>query len=384
MFLDHASTTRPLPEVAEAVARTQIEWFGNPSSQHEPGRGGAPRREDAREFLRGTLCAAQLVFTSGGTEADLLGVFGAALGRSPGRILVGAADHPAVLAQAPLLERSGHRMQRVPVTPNGDIDPEALFDVSGSDVRVVSILHGHNELGTLARLADLVEIVRRVSPTAHVHVDLVQSYGKIPFDLDAADVDSVAVSGHKLHGPRGVGFLALSSKARIEPLATGGGQEGGLRGGTENLPGIVGLQVAAEQMLTHMADADARMRAFAAQVIGVLEARLGDVRRLGHPDRSLPHVLPLRIPGVVGETLQQRCAARGVAFSTGAACHDGKHAANPVHEAIGLARRQSREVIRLSFSSHDDAVAIDAAAHVIADEAEILLRTAPPREAGRR
>ena len=221
------------------MARVHLQHFGNPSSAHQWATG--PRRvlEDAREYLRGTMCAASIVFTSGGTEADLMGVTGAARQRSPGRVLAAASDHPAALAQRDVLAQSNHRLVEVPTTEHGDMDPETFFDHLGSDVRVVSILYGHNELGTVPQLEELVGLTRKVSSHAHIHVDLVQAYGKVPFDLDASDVDSVAVSAHKLHGPRGIGFLALSSKARLVPLLTGGGQEHGLRGGTENVAGAV-------------------------------------------------------------------------------------------------------------------------------------------------
>jgi len=223
IYLDNAATTQPLAEVVEAMARVQFDTFGNPSSKHAFGPPARALLDDAREFLRGTLGAAQLVFTSGGSEADQLGIVGSAAARPPGRVLLAATDHPAMLQCESLLAKWRHYVTRLPVTAHGDIAPETLFDALGDDVRTVAILHGHNELGTLSRLDELVSLVRRIAPTAHVHVDLVQTYGKLPFDLDDADVDSVAVSAHKLHGPRGVGFLALSSKAQITPLLKAGG-----------------------------------------------------------------------------------------------------------------------------------------------------------------
>ncbi|MCB9870406.1 MAG: cysteine desulfurase [Planctomycetes bacterium] len=383
VYLDNAATTRPMPEVVEAMAQVQLEHFGNPSSAHR--FGDQPRRllQDAREFLRGTLSAANLVFTSGGTEADLLGVAGAVQRRSPGRVLCAASDHPAILQQANLLARTRHRLVPLPVTEDGDLDPEVFFDHLGRDVRAIAILHGHNELGTLSALEELVSLARRVCPNAHIHVDLVQSYGKIPFDLDNAGVDSVAVSGHKLHGPRGVGFLACSSTAEIAPLQLGGGQEAGLRGGTENVAGAVGLATAAEAAFTHLSATSDHTEALATRLLGHLADAFPEVERLGHPDSRLPHILSVRLPGVVAATLLERANADGIAFSTGAACHSGDEQQNPVLASIGLNRKQAREVLRFSFSRFNTTDEVDRAAARVVEHARELLRQAPAPRARR-
>jgi cysteine desulfurase len=244
----------------------------------------------------------------------------------------------------------------------------------------VSILHGHNELGTLARVEELVELVRKVATTAHVHVDLVQAYGKVAFDLDAVDADSAAISAHKLHCPRGVGLLALSSKAELTPLIEGGGQEEGLRGGTENVPGAVGLAKAAELAFGQLDETTRHTTALAEEMLTVLrDANGGRAERLGHPERRLPHILSVRLPGVVGSTLQARMSARGVAFSIGAACHGDTDQANPVHEAIGLQRKESREVIRLSFSRVNTRHEVSRAADMFREELAALRAQAPRR-----
>ncbi len=386
IYLDNAATTRPLPAVADAMRDAQLELFGNPSSAHAFGPPCKRALDDAREFLRGTLGAAKLVFTSGGSEADLLGIVGSAAARSPGRVLMAASEHPASLQCAALLGRYRHHTTLLPVTSDGDIAPETLFDALGSDVRTVALLHGHNELGTLCRLNDLVELVRRTSPGAHVHVDLVQTYGKLPFDLDELDVDSVAVSGHKFHGPRGAGLLALSSTAEIAPLQLAGGQEGGLRGGTENVAGAIGLALAAEHAFTHQAATAAHTEASAHALFDAVRAAVPGAVRLGHPERRLPHILSMRLPGVAGQTLALRCDERGVAFSTGSACHAahddrGQPSDNHVLAAIGLDRRAAREVVRISFAGTTTSDEVAAAAAVIAGEAQRLLASAPRESA---
>ena len=377
IYLDNAATTPLCAAAAEALDKVGREAFGNASSIHSFGKEPKKLLQDAREFLRGTLHAAQIVLTSGGTEADQLGVLGAAMARPRGRVLCGAADHPAILMQRELLGRLGYELMTVATTQDGDLHPETLFEAMGKDVRVVSILHGHNELGTLANVQELVEVVRRTAPDAHVHVDLVQSYGKVPFDIDELDVDSVAVAGHKLHAPRGIGFLALSSTAQVKPILLGGGQEEGMRGGTENVAGAVALARAAEVAFSHLHASAQHMEALAERMLDQIAAAFPDVERLGNPERHLPHVLSLRIPAIVAHTLLLRCDSQGLAFSTGAACPGDHQSENHVHKAIRLTKQESRETMRFSFSRATTAAEVDRAASIVVAEAHALRDLAP-------
>ncbi|MHC5064792.1 MAG: cysteine desulfurase family protein [Planctomycetota bacterium] len=373
IYLDNAATTRPLGEVVSAMSQAQLDSFGNPSSPHRFGKEPRKLLDDAREFMRGSLSAAQAILTSGGTEADLLGILGAASAREPGKVIAAASDHPAILAQSEALARLGHRMLTLPVSEHGDLQVETLARHVDKDLRVLALMHGHNELGTLPALSDLVQLVRAKAPGAHVHVDLVQSYGKIPFDLDAQDVDSVAISAHKFHGPRGMGCLALSSKAKISPLQLGGGQEHGMRGGTENVASAVGMAVAAEAVTSSIAESAKHTDHLCEIFLAKLQEKLPKVLRLGHPERRLPHLLSLRIPGVVAETCQQRMDARGVAFSTGSACHGGD-AENHVLAAIGFEAPEAREVMRISFSKLNTEAEARTAADLMVEEAGALLK----------
>lgn len=386
IYLDNAATTRPTRLVIDRMADAQYECFGNPSSPHSFGPPAKRALDDARNFLRGTVAAGSLVFTSGGSEADYLGIVGAAAKRPPGRVLMSQSDHPALLQCSKLLARFRDHVTQLPVTEHGDLAPETLFEALGSDVRVVALMHGHNELGTLSNLPELIELTRRSAPEAHIHVDIVQTYGKLPFDFDTYDVDSIAVSGHKFHGPRGAGFLALSNSADIAPLQEAGGQEGGLRGGTENVAGAVGLMVAAEETLTHQADTEVHTRDLCERMFDIVQDALPGAHRLGNPDRRLPHILSMQLPGVAGETLMTRCNKRGVAFSVGSACHgteDGKSnkkskkPSNHVLAAIGLDAAQAREVVRLSVSSQTSIEDAEDAADILVEEAGRLLDSAP-------
>ena len=376
IYLDNAATTRPLPEVVERMREAHLEWFGNPSSSHNYALAPCKALQDARDYLRGTLAASDVIFTSGGTEADLLGIVGAVQHRSPGRVLCAETDHPAILMQKRLLATTRHKLTPLPVTRDGDIHPEVLFENLGRDVRAISLLHGHNELGTLADLGELVSLARRVCPEAHIHVDLVQAYGKIPFDMDVEGVDSVAVAAHKLHGPRGIGMLALSGKAELSAIQSGGGQESKLRGGTENVAGVVGLAVAAEAAFTHLASTKAHCEHLAQRLFEQVQNVFPNARRLGNPEHRLPHILSMHIPGVVGATILERMNAHGIAFSTGSACHDEGND-NPTLKAIGLTQRSAREVMRFSFCRFNTEAEIDRAASLLLQEAEFLLARAP-------
>ena len=409
IYLDNAATTRPTRRVIDHMADAQYECFGNPSSPHSFGPPAKHALEDARDFLRGTVAGGSLVFTSGGSEADYLGIVGAAAKRSPGRVLMSQSDHPALLKCGTMLSRIRNHVALLPVTEHGDLAPETLFEALGTDVRVVALMHGHNELGTLSNLHELIELTRRAAPEAHIHVDLVQTYGKLPFDFDTYDVDSIAVSGHKFHGPRGVGFLSLSSAATIAPLQEAGGQEGGLRGGTENVAGAIGLAIAAEQALTHQFETEEHTRDLCERVFDIVQDAVPGASRLGHPERRLPHILSMRLPQVAAETLMLRCDQRGVAFSVGSACHgteqgsskgqgsksqmaqgrDRKKAKhntpeNHVLAAIGLDKLGAREVVRVSFSGQTSIDDAEDAADIIADEALRLIASAPraPRPFG--
>ncbi len=375
IYLDNAATTRPFKSVVQAMSEVHYEQFGNPSSPHQFAT--QPKRlvEDARNFMRGSFCAGSLVLTSGGTEADLLGIIGAARMRAPGRILVGAADHPASLAIEDLASRFGHRTQSVPVSSFGALEAETLAQQLGPDVAVVSILHGHNELGSLCDLPALVEVIREKSPQAHIHVDLVQSYGKIAFDLDHAGVDSAAISAHKFHGPRGVGCLALANQAKIAAMQVGGGQEGGLRGGTENVAAVVGMARAAERVLSHLSESRTKLEGYRDSMFAAMHEACGAIR-LGDPERCLPHILSMRVPGLRAETLQQCCDELGLAFSTGSACH-GSNKDNHVLSAIGLKPPEAREVLRVSFSTDNTDAEIERATQTLTSEAKRLLHISP-------
>jgi cysteine desulfurase len=366
-YLDHAATTPLLPQVLAAMEPWLRDDFGNPSSLHERGRRAARAVHEAREFLRGALGADRVVFTGSGTEANNLAITGAALARTPGRVLCSSVEHASVRAACARLQRLGHAADTFPVGGIGRVDLPALAQRLGPDVRVVAFLYGSNETGTVAPLPEIVECVRRLAPDAHIHVDAVQAFTRIDLDVDRMDLDSAALSAHKFHGPKGVGALALSSTARIEPIVHGGGQEGGLRSGTENVAGIAGLHQAAAIALSERAHVVAHTERLRARLAEGLAQRIDGFTVLGDPTHRLPHILSASIRGIAGEALLLRLDAHGIAISTGAACHEGKDLGNPVLHAMGLSPTAMRGAIRLSVSRLTTVAEVDEAVARIAD-----------------
>lgn len=352
-YLDNAATTPVDPEVAEAMARSLREEYGNPSSLYPLGARAHRLLEEARELMAGMLGARTVVFTGGGTEATNLAMRGQFTGGRTGRILVGAADHPSVLATARALEAEGCAVSVCPVDGRGQLDLAAFGELCGEDLRLVSILYGNNEVGTLPPLETLVALVRDHAPRAHLHVDAVQAFCKVPFDLDRFGIDSASLAAHKIHGPKGVGALALGARRRPEPVITGGGQEQGLRSGTEDVCGIRGFALAAERWISDMAGIAARLEGRRARVLDALAGADVACTRIGDPERCLPHVLSLAFAGISGEVAMNWLAERGLCVSTGSACSQrgdkGKQTGSKVLRAMGLADELVQGTLRISF-----------------------------------
>src|SRR4029079_2130873 len=253
IYLDNAASTPPAPEVLEATTRAARDLFANPSSAHALGAAAARAIEEARERvaqLLGAASPAEILFTSGGTEADALGLIGAAP-RARGRhLVVSAIEHPAVLRTAEMLVGQGYELTVVSADRAGVVRAADIGAAVRPDTAVVSVMLVNNELGTLQPVAEIAQGLARATSEhphrPHLHVDAVQGVGLVPLRVAALGADSVAISGHKLHGPKGTGALWLRAGARLAPLGDGGRQERGLRSGTENLPGWIGLGVAAD------------------------------------------------------------------------------------------------------------------------------------------
>lgn len=394
--LDQSATTSVRRPVLEAMWPHLTGEYGNPSSAHSLGRRAKDALEDARARVAAVagVRPAQVVFTSGGTEADNLAVIGLTLGAiAAGRgrhIIVGAIEHEAVLAAAGYLERwHGVRVDRLPVDNSGVLDVSALDALLGPETALVSAQHANNEVGTLQPLAELGILAR--TSGARLHVDAVQTAGWLPLDparspeLSTARPDAIAISGHKLGAPKGVGALILPTSAPIEPVIHGGGQERDRRSGTENVAGAVGLATAlelaeADRAADRAAEAPTADPASAASTttarrnrfIARVRAAVPEARLTGHPERRLPGHASFVVEGIGGEPLLLGLDDRGVVCSSGSACAAGRDEPSPVLLAMGYEPDLARTALRFSFGPATTDAELDAAVHALAEAAADL------------
>jgi cysteine desulfurase len=349
VYLDNSATTRVAAEVLEAMLPWLRERWGNPSSLHRLGADAARAVAEAREQVARALACApgEVVFTSGGTEANNLALRGAvrALRRRGDHVVTTAVEHPSVAEVLAVLEGEGARVTRVAVEPDGTLAPDAVVDAIEDGTVLVSVMHVQNETGAIFPIEAIARRAKARSKKLLVHSDGVQALGKVPPPSDA--VDLYTISGHKAHAPKGVGALRVGRRARIAPLLHGGGQEGGRRSGTEPVPGIVALGVALELAQRERAAFHQRAGRLSARLRAGAEA-LGGV--VNSPDSAVPSVLNVSFPGVAAEPLLHALEERDVYVSTGSACHSRKGAKSPVLQAMGLSEARVASALRFSLS----------------------------------
>jgi cysteine desulfurase len=354
-YLDNAATTPLFPDVAEACLPLLSERFGNPSSPHGLGLDARRALNQARERL-GMLLGLPpqaVTFTSGGTESDNLALRGAfASARLKGdRLLVSAIEHPAVLRTAAALAHAGIKVERIPVTRQGIVDLPAFEARLGRDVRVVSCMALNNELGTIQPLEEIGRTLKRVAPHAVFHVDAVQGLAKMPLPWRSAHIDLLSLSAHKVHGPKGVGALVRCRPVPLEPWLDGGGQEDGLRSGTENVFGAVAFSLAAERSLA-LAKAQAAERVrYAEQWVAELERH--PRVRVFRSERASPFIVQFSLAPLPGEVILTHLEQEGLLASSGSACSTRSPEPSHVLLAAGLSEQDALSSIRLSFSWHN-------------------------------
>lgn len=379
LYLDNAASTRIGDDVLALMTEVMRTAWGNPSAQHPQGAAARAHIETARRRLlaafgdtTGDHSLGDVVWTSGCTEADALAVLGAAR-RKQGSIIVSSIEHPAIGALAARLGESRAAVFIEP-GPDGVIDPDAVAHAAG-DAAVVSIVMVQNEIGVVQPVAAIARAVRRVNASCHIHVDAAQAFGKVALDVSVIGADSVAIAAHKLHGPKGIGALWLRAGAVLEPLWVGGGQQGGLRGGTQDAPGAAGLGLAAERAVAALPQARTRWLELAARITAHLTERGVAFRQLVPDHRRAPHILALGIAGVPASALRTVLASRGVYISTGSACaeRDGHGKPSAVLVATGLP--PDTGMCRLSFGLETTTEEVDLAARMLGDVALELSRS---------
>lgn len=356
IYLDHAATSPTRKEVVDAMMPFLTDAYGNPSSLHHKGREAHKALASAREQVASLLSAGtpeSILFTSGGTEANNMALKGIAFSlREKGRhIITSQIEHPSVLEPCAWLKKQGWEIIYLPVDGEGRVSPDDLIQALRPDTVLVSLIHGNNEVGTLQPITDLGNIIR--CHGAFFHVDAVQTVGKLPLNLTDMPVDLLSCSAHKFYGPKGVGFLYANEKARqvITPWVHGGGQQEGLRSGTENLAGIVGLAKALELVLQDQRAASEHLYTLQQRLMeGILHhapsARLNGPR---HVRDRVPGHINFSFPPVEGESLVLRFDLEGICVSSGSACHSGQLTGSHVLQAMGATEAETRSSVRFTL-----------------------------------
>ncbi len=354
IYLDHAATTPVRPEVLEAMLPHLTDRFGNPSSAHTVGEAAASALVDARRRIAAVVGTrpADIVFTSGGTEADNLAVKGLAIGAAlrrggPVHVVTTPIEHEAVLASCAYLERV-HRfaVTHVPVDEFGRVDPDAVGAAIRDDTALVSIGYANNEIGTVQDAAALA----RVTAAARVplHLDAVQAAGWLP--LSGTSADALSIAGHKIGAPAGTGLLAVRGRLPLEPLLHGGGQERDRRSGTENVAGAVALATALELAEAERVDASVRVAALRDAFIARVLAQVPSARLTGHPVHRLPGTASFTFAGTSGEAVLLELERRGVVSSSGSACAAGRDEPSHVLLALGIPPEVAQTSVRFTFA----------------------------------
>jgi len=379
-YLDNAATTPVRPEVLEAMLPyLGKEAFGNPSSAHRFGRAARAGLEEAKRAVAGAVGAEpnQVVFTSGGTEADNLAIIGAALASKdrggPFRVAVSATEHKAGLAAAHAVKHLGGDEIILPVSASGQIDGEALAKALKHGVAIVSVMWVNNEVGTVQPVADLATRCREAGVL--FHSDAVQAFGKVPVSLRDVDCTLLTISGHKIGAPKGIGALIVRDRKAVEAIIHGGGQQFGIRPGTENVPGIIGLGVAARLAAEEQQSLAARLDELRDELERRLVAIVPDALINGWQGKRAPHISNVSIPGTDSEALLMHLDLAGIACSSGSACSTGTVEPSHVLTAMGVPRELGVAALRFSFgkdSTLEDVESVSAALPRIVEKVRSL------------
>ena len=364
-YLDNSATTRCLDSVIEIVEKTMREDYGNPSSKHQKGLDAENYVRTARTEIAQTLKVQdkEIFFTSGGTESNNWALIGSALAnrRAGNHLITTAVEHAAVLQPMGFLEEMGFRITYLPVDNRGVADLKALEEAICEDTILVSMMYVNNELGTEEPVEEAARIIKEKNPNILFHVDAIQAYGKYRIHPKKLGIDLLSVSGHKIHGPKGSGFLYVNEKAKIRPIILGGGQQKGMRSGTDNVPGIAGLGVAAKEAYQDLDKKVAHLQGLKQQLIDGLKD-IPDVFIQGQAAESggAPHIVSVSFADVRSEVLLHALEDRQIYISSGSACSSNKKLpVSTVLKEAHVPKKLLESTVRFSFSSQTTAEEVD-------------------------
>ncbi|WP_238903082.1 cysteine desulfurase family protein [Clostridium sp. YIM B02506] len=359
IYFDNAATTPPTEEVIESVVVGMKEYYGNPSSLHKLGLNAERMLLTSREELAKTINATsdEIFFTSGGSEGNNFILKG--IGKSGNNIITTKFEHPSVLNALNELREQGIIVHELSLNENGEVDLEELKGFIDKNTVLVSIMHVNNEIGTIQPIEEIGKIIKDNSTRAKFHVDGVQSYGKIAIDVKKANIDYLTVSSHKFHGPKGVGFCYIRKGLRLKALISGGGQESGFRSGTENLPGVMGMVVAAKMAQASIKESYKKVweikEHFIEKLKGIENIKINSPQK----ENISPYILNVSFTGIRGEVLLHALEENGIFVSTGSACSSRGGKESHVLKALGLDYKDIDGAIRFSFSRFNTLEEVD-------------------------
>lgn len=360
VYFDNSATTKPYDEVIEAVSKGMKEYFGNPSSLHKIGMNCEKRLNEAREYFASTIKCnkEEIYFTSGGSEGNNLILKGLL---KPGHHFITTAfEHHSIISTCKQLEEKGVKVTYLDVDSEGRISLEDLEEAITKDTVLVSIMQVNNEIGVIQDIEAIGKLIKERSSRAKFHVDAVQGYGKLPIDVNKSNVDFLTVASHKIHGPKGVGFIYIKKGIILNSLISGGSQEKGIRAGTENLPGIIGFEKAAQMTFEEMEiryDKVLELKKYFVERLNEIK----DIRINGEIDGFSPYILNVSFLGVRAEVLLHLLEEQNIYVATGSACTSKSSAAHGsyVIKSLGLSNKEVESAIRFSFSYENTKEEVD-------------------------
>ena len=360
VYFDNSATTKPYDEVIEAVSKGMMEYFGNPSSLHKIGMNCEKRLNEAREYFASTIKCnkEEIYFTSGGSEGNNLILKGLL---KPGHHFITTAfEHHSIISTCKQLEEKGVKVTYLDVDSEGRISLEDLEEAITKDTVLVSIMQVNNEIGVIQDIEAIGKLIKERSSRAKFHVDAVQGYGKLPIDVNKSNVDFLTVASHKIHGPKGVGFIYIKKGIILNSLISGGSQEKGIRAGTENLPGIIGFEKAAQMTFEEMESRYDKVLELKKYFVERLN-EIKDIRINGEIDGFSPYILNVSFLGVRAEVLLHLLEEQNIYVATGSACTSKSSAAHGsyVIKSLGLSNKEVESAIRFSFSYENTKEEVD-------------------------
>lgn len=378
IYLDNAATTKVADSVVDAMLPYFKEYYGNASSIYQLGAKSKEALDESREYIAGTLGAKtnEIYFTAGGSESDNWAIKATAdaYARKGKHIITSAIEHHAVLHTCEYLEKHGYEVTYVGVDENGVIKLDELKAAIRPDTILISVMFANNEIGTIQPIKEIGEIAKEHDIL--FHTDAVQAYAQVPINVDEMHIDMLSASGHKIHGPKGTGFLYISEKMKIVPIIYGGGQQKGMRSGTDNVPGIAGLGLASKMVYDHLEENVNHMYDLRVYFVGELEKMDQVVVHGPHGEAAAPQIVSAAFVGVRSEVLLHTLEERDIYVSAGSACSTHKRSGSPTLTAIGLPKNQMEATVRFSFCETTTKEELDYTLQVLNEVVPMLRRYA--------